>query len=320
MYPNGTTFIVAGTAGVSGASGSGVSGTSALLSYPRGLSPGPASSSDIVIADSYVPVLAHFYLFSRATLSPTFEQRRSRYPHPLCQWNPEHARWDPGRLGLCERPRDLRTVQPASHGLIRCAAYSRCRTAIITVSCDPRLIRGLCLASQMVLAASTFQTSEATSYNEFWLIELSSQRVSRECNSVYRHRLRYTFMRAMNIPAGTLFGYLGDGGTPLRARMHYPQATYWDGTTLWIVDNGNAALRAVLPPQQVRKAAACNMAPATLPLLLSSSSRSVFPLVRRSWLAARSPLEAAPDPLSVASRGLHRRVLGEPQSRIPRRL
>ena len=57
MYPNGSTFIVAGTAGVSGASGSGVAGTAALLSYPRGLSLGIASSSDVIIADSCVLVM-----------------------------------------------------------------------------------------------------------------------------------------------------------------------------------------------------------------------------------------------------------------------
>lgn len=38
---------------------------------------------------------------------------------------------------------------------------------------------------------------------------------------------------------------------PLRARLQNPQATYWDGSTLWIPDTGNAAIRAVLPAQQV---------------------------------------------------------------------
>lgn len=53
-----------------------------------------------------------------------------------------------------------------------------------------------------------------------------------------------------SVVAGSLYGYVGDGGMPLRARMQFPQATYWDGTILWIVDNGNAAVRAVLPAQQ----------------------------------------------------------------------
>ena len=38
---------------------------------------------------------------------------------------------------------------------------------------------------------------------------------------------------------------------PLRSRLQNPQATYWDGSTLWIPDTGNAAIRAVLPAQQV---------------------------------------------------------------------
>lgn len=54
------------------------------------------------------------------------------------------------------------------------------------------------------------------------------------------------------VTVGTLFGNLGDGGSPLRARMQYPQATHWDGAILWIVDSGNAAVRAVLPPRQAR--------------------------------------------------------------------
>ena len=33
--------------------------------------------------------------------------------------------------------------------------------------------------------------------------------------------------------------------------MQNPQATHWDGSALWVVDTGNAAIRAVLPAQQV---------------------------------------------------------------------
>lgn len=52
---------------------------------------------------------------------------------------------------------------------------------------------------------------------------------------------------------GSYSGYTGDGGPPLRARLQSPQSTYWDGTILWVIDSGNAAVRAVLPAQQLRQ-------------------------------------------------------------------
>ena len=66
-----------------------------------------------------------------------------------------------------------------------------------------------------------------------------------------------TGIRCVPLSAAIMYTLLLDNDAcvpspqPLRARLQTPQSTYWDGTILWVVDSGNAAIRAVLPAQQV---------------------------------------------------------------------
>ena len=93
IFSNGSSSIIAGTLGVSGAFGSNIPGKSALFSYPRGLAPGPSSSSDVVIADSCVihrlpirlrQVSRRPYLFSVL-------QQYTHHPHSLRQWHRQNS-------------------------------------------------------------------------------------------------------------------------------------------------------------------------------------------------------------------------------------
>lgn len=116
---NGSSAIVAGVLGVSGANGSDVPGTMALMTYPRGLATGPTSTSDVVVADSYVFNRDYCvrYVVSLYTVLGFCVQNFTHYPHSVRKRDYKHACGGSRCFWFSERTSDCIKIQPAFHGI-----------------------------------------------------------------------------------------------------------------------------------------------------------------------------------------------------------